>query len=154
MADVGYTAASLVAKGKAMMKLWDWLCRECGSGLGRRRPSPAPAVRARRRSAAGGAVAAVAGMAGSQGLPCRRWGPVVRLASHGTGGARLRYRHHCGEHRALTFRGLDGGDAVFVLHATDGRTYEARLDADDMAAVKAAERECRRAAKAGAQARR
>lgn len=76
----------------------------------------------------------------------------MRLASHGTAGARRRMRHHCREPRPLVFVGCSGGDAVCELHGTDGRTYILRLDAEDLAAVAAASRERKRqdrAVKAG-----
>ena len=59
----------------------------------------------------------------------------MKLASHGTGGARRRMRYHCREHRPFVYRGRSGGDWVFECHGTDGRTYTLRLSADDVAAV-------------------
>ena len=60
----------------------------------------------------------------------------MRLESNGTGGARLRMRYHCNANRALEYRGTFGGvDAVFVVHADDGRTYTLQLTAADMATV-------------------
>ena len=59
----------------------------------------------------------------------------MKLASHGTGGARRRMRWHCREHRTLTYRGCSGDDLVFEVHATDGRTYSMRLDAGDVEAL-------------------
>lgn len=62
----------------------------------------------------------------------------MKLASHGTGGARRRMRYHSREHRALTFRGRSGEDWVFEAHADDGRTYVLRLSAGDVDALQAA----------------
>ena len=62
----------------------------------------------------------------------------MKLASHGTGGARRRMRWHSGEHRALTFRGRSGDGLVFEVHADDGRTYTLMLDAGDVDALRAA----------------
>ena len=59
----------------------------------------------------------------------------MKLASHGTGGARRRMRYHSREHRALTFRGRAGDGLVFECHGTDGRTYTLRLSLDDVEAV-------------------
>ena len=59
----------------------------------------------------------------------------MRLESNGTGGARLRMRYHCGENRPLEFRGTFVVDAVFQVHADDGRTYTLTLDDADMAEV-------------------
>ena len=59
----------------------------------------------------------------------------MKLASHGTGGARRRMRYHSREHRALTFRGRSGDDLVFECHGTDGRTYTLMLDAGDVPAL-------------------
>ena len=59
----------------------------------------------------------------------------MKLASHGTGGARRRMRYHCREHRPLVYRGRSGDALVFECHGTDGRTYTLRLSADDVAAV-------------------
>ena len=62
----------------------------------------------------------------------------MKLASHGTGGARRRMRYHSrGEHRPLRYRGRYGEDLVFECHGTDGRTYTLRLSGDDVAAVAA-----------------
>ena len=59
----------------------------------------------------------------------------MKLASHGTGGARRRMRHHCREHRPLVYRGRSGDALVFEVHADDGRTYTLRLSADDVPAL-------------------
>ena len=59
----------------------------------------------------------------------------MKLASHGTGGARRRMRYHCQEHRPFVYRGCSGGDWVFECHGTDGRTYTLRLSGDDVAAL-------------------
>ena len=59
----------------------------------------------------------------------------MKLASHGTGGARRRMRYHCREHRPLVYRGRSGDALVFEVHADDGRTYTLRLSADDVAAL-------------------
>ena len=53
----------------------------------------------------------------------------MKLASHGTGGARRRMRYHSREHRALVYRGRAGDD---------GRTYVLRLNAGDVDALRAA----------------
>ena len=87
---------------------------------------------------------------------------AMRLASHGTAGARRRIRHHIGfrrwrglgggweygsgEHRALSYRGAYGEDAVFECYGEDGRTYLLRLSPVDLAEVQAG-------AKAAAKAR-
>ena len=45
-------------------------------------------------------------------------------------------RWHSAKHRPLTFRGTSpSGEAMFEIHADDGRTYILRLNADDVAAV-------------------
>ena len=62
----------------------------------------------------------------------------MRLASHGTGGARRRMRYHCRAHRPLVYRGRSGDGLVFEVHADDGRTYTLMLDAGDVAALQAA----------------
>ena len=62
----------------------------------------------------------------------------MKLASHGTGGARRRMRYHSREHRALIFRGRSGDGLVFECHGTDGRTYALVLDAGDVDALQAA----------------
>ena len=68
----------------------------------------------------------------------------MRLASHGTGGARRRMRWHSGEHRPLVFRGRrgrkgePGEEWLFECHGTDGRTYTLMLDAGDVDALRAA----------------
>ena len=59
----------------------------------------------------------------------------MKLASHGTGGARRRMRYHCREHRPLAYRGRSGDGLVFECHGTDGRTYTLRLSGDDALAV-------------------
>ena len=59
----------------------------------------------------------------------------MRLASHGTGGARRRMRHHSLAHRPLRYRGTSGADAVFECHGDDGRTYLVMLDAEDVRTV-------------------
>ena len=59
----------------------------------------------------------------------------MKLASHGTGGARRRMRYHCREHRPLVYRGRFGDALVFEVHADDGRTYTLRLSADDVLAL-------------------
>ena len=59
----------------------------------------------------------------------------MKLASHGTGGARRRMRYHSREHRPLVYRGRSGDGLVFESHGTDGRTYTLRLSADDIRAV-------------------
>ena len=59
----------------------------------------------------------------------------MKLASHGTGGARRRMRYHSREHRALVYRGRSGDGLVFECHGDDGRTYILRLDADDVLAL-------------------
>ena len=59
----------------------------------------------------------------------------MRLESNGTGGARLRMRYHCNERRPLEYRGTFAGDAVFQVHADDGRTYTVTLTEADMAEV-------------------
>lgn len=59
----------------------------------------------------------------------------MKLASHGTGGARRRMRYHCREHRPLVCRGRSGDALVFEVHADDGRTYTLRLSADDVLAL-------------------
>lgn len=91
----------------------------------------------------------------------------MRLASHGTAGARKRIRHHAGfrrertgrggweyapgAHRALAYKGLHAGDAIFEVHGEDGRTYILWLSDEDVAEVaagaKAAAKARRRAAK-------
>ena len=68
----------------------------------------------------------------------------MRLASHGTGGARRRMRWHSRKHRALTYRGRHGREGepgteyVFECYGDDGRTYILRLDADDVDALRGA----------------
>ena len=62
----------------------------------------------------------------------------MKLASHGTGGARRRMRYHSREHRPLVYRGRSGDGLVFECHGTDGRTYTLMLDAGDMDALRAA----------------
>lgn len=63
----------------------------------------------------------------------------MRLDSHGTAGARRRLRHHCKQHRALTYKGRSrAGDWIFECHGTDGRTYIVRLNAGDLEALHAA----------------
>ena len=62
----------------------------------------------------------------------------MKLASHGTGGARRRMRYHSREHRALVYRGRSGDGLVFECHGTDGRTYTLMLDAGDVDALRAA----------------
>ena len=62
----------------------------------------------------------------------------MKLASHGTGGARRRMRYHSREHRALVYRGRSGDGLVFECHGTDGRTYTLMLDAGDVDALQAA----------------
>ena len=59
----------------------------------------------------------------------------MKLASHGTGGARRRMRYHCREHRPLVYRGRYGEDLVFEVHGDDGRTYVVSLAVGDVAAV-------------------
>ena len=59
----------------------------------------------------------------------------MKLASHGTGGARRRERWHCREHRPLEYRGRYGDMDVYRVHATDGRTYELTLTPADVEAV-------------------
>ena len=59
----------------------------------------------------------------------------MKLASHGTGGARRRMRYHSREHRALIYRGRSGDDLVFECRGTDGRTYILRLGAGDILAM-------------------
>ena len=95
----------------------------------------------------------------------------MKLASHGTAGARRRIRRHVGfrrwrgtgggweyrsgEHRALSYRGAYGDDAVFEVFGEDGRTYILRLSPADVAEVAAGARaaaKARKRAKAGAQA--
>ena len=57
----------------------------------------------------------------------------MKLASHGTGGARRRERWHCREHRPIECpMGQDGGGVVFRVEASDGRTYQVRLSAGDV----------------------
>lgn len=68
----------------------------------------------------------------------------MRLASHGTGGARRRLRWHSRAHRPLTYRGRHGKagepgtEFVFEVHGDDGRTYVLRLDAGDVDALQGA----------------
>ena len=62
----------------------------------------------------------------------------MKLASHGTGGARRRMRYHSREHRALVYRGRSGDGLVFECHGTDGRTYTLMLDTGDVDALRAA----------------
>ena len=62
----------------------------------------------------------------------------MKLASHGTGGARRRMRYHCRAHRPLVYRGRSGDGLVFEVHADDGRTYTLMLDAGDVDALQAA----------------
>ena len=57
------------------------------------------------------------------------------LESYGTAGARRRARYHCDHDKPVEYRGTFAGFAVFLVHATDGRSYELSLSADDMAAV-------------------
>ena len=59
----------------------------------------------------------------------------MKLASHGTGGARRRMRYHCREHHPLVYRGRSGDSLAFEVHADDGRTYTLRLFADDFEAL-------------------
>ena len=59
----------------------------------------------------------------------------MKLASHGTGGARRRMRYHSRVHRPLVYCGRSGDGLVFEAHGTDGRTYILRLDADDVLAL-------------------
>ena len=59
----------------------------------------------------------------------------MRLESFGTAGARRRIRYHCNADRPLEYRGTFGGDAVFQVHADDGRTYTVTLTEADMAEV-------------------
>ena len=97
----------------------------------------------------------------------------MKLVSHGTAGARRRIRRHVGfrrwrgtgggweyasgEHRALSYRGAYGEDAVFEVFGEDGRTYILRLSDEDVAEVaagaKAAAKARKRAARAGAQSK-
>ena len=62
----------------------------------------------------------------------------MKLASHGTGGARRRMRWHSRAHRPLAYRGRSGDSLVFECHGDDGRTYILRLDAGDVDALRAA----------------
>ncbi len=59
----------------------------------------------------------------------------MKLASHGTGGARRRERWHCDQHRPLEYRGRDGDALVYHVLGTDGRTYVLTLNAGDVEAV-------------------
>ena len=57
----------------------------------------------------------------------------MKLASHGTAGARRRMRRHCDEHRPIQHPARqEGGGVVFRVDATDGRTYQVRLSAGDV----------------------
>ena len=75
----------------------------------------------------------------------------MKLASHGTGGARRRMRYHSREHRALVYRGRAGDGLVFECYGTDGRTYTLRLSLDDVEAVVEAIQALRAAARGGAE---
>ena len=59
----------------------------------------------------------------------------MKLASHGTGGARRRMRWHSREHRPLTYRGRYGEELAFEVHGDDGRTYALMLSEADVEAV-------------------
>ena len=59
----------------------------------------------------------------------------MKLASHGTGGARRRERWHSREHRPLEFRGRYGDALVYHCHGTDGRTYVLTLAPVDVDAI-------------------
>ena len=80
----------------------------------------------------------------------------MRLESYGTAGARRRARYHCNEGRPLEYGGTFVVDAVFRLHADDGRTYELTLTEADMAEVakgaRAASKERQRRDKANGRA--